>query len=207
MKNKLLLNLLRCFLLMAVMPIGLNAQHTISIHPAIKGKFFPPFEICIPENFTFALQQPDPKTMDLFCEFIPQGEKINNWSEIITVQKMRTSIGMPYFLNLLKSEFDNSANKSSILRSEVSIHREEEMLTGIYIFDGPYSSPMTNFVNSQTENEIVIIKAASAKDGSLWIVQYAIKYPKNLSSGGKATVVEKLWAFANSCKALKENYK
>jgi hypothetical protein len=151
-----------------------------------------PFQICIPADFVMAWEQPE-KVLDIYDEFIPQGEDINDWSEIITVQKMEFEGNAAQFVKTMKSNFESATDKDAMLKSDVVLRDE----VGLYIFDGAYSAPMENFVPSATFNQMVIIKAAKATDGSLWDIQYAIKYPKDISKADKAALTKKLWDFAD----------
>lgn len=183
------------------------AAEPVAIHPKVEGRFVTPFEISLPNNFVFGYQQPQQRSGVVLIEFIPKGESVENWSEIITVMKLPTGWqGDPsQFIAGMKHFFDQSAGKDGSLQSEASLSRENGVVVAMYLFDGPYSSPMTNYKNSPTENQIVIVKSAQTADGSVWNIQYAIRYPRDLESIHKGHLFQKLQTFMDNCKIIKEN--
>ncbi len=194
----------RCFLLLIAFSFSLIAQDTTSIDPVIEEEFFPPFEICIPDNFYIGWEQPSgvQEHVLLFREFVPEGEVVENWSQLITVQNIEGNVDIAQFLKQIKSSFEEMTKSGRILKSEITMRKEG---IGVYLFDGSYESPMTDFKVSQTENQMVIIKAANGSDGSYWNVQYAIKYPKNLPKNKKSALTDKLWSFVDDCTPFNEN--
>lgn len=190
----------RCFLLLMTFSCSLMAQEIT----AKEKEFSSPFEICIPDYFYLGWEQPSgvQEEVLLFREYVPEGEVVENWTQLITVQNMEGNVDIAQFLKQLKSSFDEMTKSGKVLKSEITMRKEG---IGIYLFDGPYDAPMTDFKVSQTENQMVIIKAANGSDGSFWNVQYAIKYPKNLPKDKKAALTDKLGLFVNNCAAFKGN--
>lgn len=177
-----------------------TTEHYYSIHPDVKREYKTPFHVAVPKNFVFGFQS---SSGDLL-EFVPKGESVENWSEIITVMRTPGNMQPQEFMARMQQFFHSAVDKKSILRSSTGQVMEKGRKTGAFLFDGGYCDPMTKFKQSKTDNQMVFMKIARTAD-AVWSVQYAIKYPKTLTEDEKLPLAKKMLSFLEKCDIIPDN--
>ncbi len=203
LRKKLYFILLSC--LPALIPLSLNAEKAVEIHPKIEKNYAVPFQISLPNHFVLLSQQSDYPGRELLFKFIPQGEDIKNWSEIIILEKSKIKFDIVEFLEFTKNTFDENSDKKSILASKIDLEKRSNLLmSGTYAYAGSFDSPLMKNKHA-AGNQSAIFKVAKDKEGNLWSVHYTIKHPKDISPEEHKKHIEKLTQFIQNFKTIEEN--
>lgn len=150
----------------------------------------------IPSNFVVGSKSPD-KT-ELLIQYIPKGEKIRRWSEIITVS--RNVVSNKDIQTLLKGIQEQYRSEKADCK--ISMQEEKGVPVAFLTVDKEAVIPSAfcggGYEKIPGQNEITMMKIVQGEK-SISVVQYSARYEENISSSKKKEIVNKISGFLNSC--------
>ncbi len=158
------------------------------------------FVVPIPKRFSVTCNI---SQKDVFGrEFIPEGERFESWTEIITVQErkgLRSNCLKQFIVNL------KLGMSRKQLEHVFSFQEEKHIPTGIYITEVPATTIKHDNLGKMKEekiagvNEIIGTKAVEGAN-SIASVQYTIRYNiKTTSTKEKQALIMKMRTYFNEC--------
>ena len=147
----------------------------------------------IPSGFKLAYNASKDPSL-LFWEFIPQGEDIDHWSKIITIQSVE-SLPMDEFFNALQSNLQP-------LSIHCNIAIEGGIKTGYCTAELISKNPQLP-EESLDLNELLMVKAFETEN-RLWIAQYATRFDPKTTSEQKQKIADEMNNFLKNCAVTPE---
>ncbi|MDE3046534.1 MAG: hypothetical protein KGJ02_07845 [Verrucomicrobiota bacterium] len=149
----------------------------------------------IPPNFMMGNK--DCKQGNLLIEYIPEGEKMRRWNEIISVTRDRLpAVDIHGLLKTLKSLYAGE-------KFDCEVEKEKGVVVAFFTVDKDAVIPSAfqggEFEKIPGKKEITMMKIVQGEK-SVSIVQYAARYDKKIPSPLKKELKNKMLSFLNSCK-------
>lgn len=152
------------------------------------------FHIIIPSTFEEVWRAPNNKMV----EYIPQGEALESWTEIITVETLPKQIGMlEFYLRKHKIAIETVFMREELSRSEISTSEENSVPIGFAHYRNPHFQVATQTVDNNY-TECMGMKVVQGKY-HLYRVAYNIKFPKD---SPHKPIEDKIETYLASCKIL-----
>jgi len=135
--------------------------------------------IQIPEEFKKASEQSN--SVELLIEFIPKEENLKSWTQIITIQRYSSLVPVRWILDATKESMEKNAGDLA-KKTQMSFTELEGISTGYLQMEVPAAKVITQEKMSPIEeyNELIATRAFRGPK-NIWLVQYSMRYPKEIS--------------------------
>lgn len=164
------------------------------------------FKIYLPKHFTLAYRNRTNNQITL--EFIPEGEKISNWSEIITIifadGIAKSEEALAAYLEGHQLIFLSALKPEEVQQAGYHTYKEGDCPAATFVADAAATRVGAKLYHKNRripgKNEIVMIKTILGE--RLMQYQYAIQYDENISDEQKQILIQKMEEILSHCTVI-----